>query len=127
MTKLVSMDVTIGNCTRSFHFDPPIDVCSNDEGEASLEALRDAETTEVQLSNESVFEVSFTISRTQLVTKSVTVRAEDEDAAREYIEMQSVDDLWDDYDAETENEEIEVTDVSDTGDDPDSVGYDYEV
>lgn len=126
MPRINSMDVTIAGCTRSFKFDPPASVDSDDPGDASLELLRDAETTEVELSNESIFEVSVSLTRTQRVRKTVTVRAEDEDAAREYVEMLDFDDLWDDYDAETEDSETEVEDVSDTGDNPEEAGYDYE-
>jgi len=47
--RLASMDVTISGVTRSYEFDPPVEVSSDDDGEASLELLRYAETTEVVL------------------------------------------------------------------------------
>lgn len=76
MTKLKSMDVTIGGVTRSYEFDPAIAVSSDDEGEASLEVLRDAETTEVVLTkgiSSARVEVSFTVR----YEGSVTVDLED--------------------------------------------------
>jgi hypothetical protein len=47
--KLKNMDVSIRGVTRTFEFDPATPVSSSDEGEASLELMGEAETTEVQL------------------------------------------------------------------------------
>ena len=48
--KLKSMVVDIKGVQRSYEFDPPIEVSSSDDGEASLEVLREyAETYEVEL------------------------------------------------------------------------------
>ena len=63
--KLKSMDVEIRGVRRSYEFDPPIEVSSSDEGEASLEVLREyAETYEVELVHgvsEIVADVEFEI------------------------------------------------------------------
>ena len=63
--KLKSMDVEIRGVRRSYEFDPPIEVSSSDEGEASLEVLREyAETYEVELVrgvSEIVADVEFEI------------------------------------------------------------------
>lgn len=78
MTKLKSMDVTISGVTRSYEFDPAIEVSSDDEGEASLEVLREAETTEVVLTKgiaSARVEVEFEVR----YRSSVTVDLEDLD------------------------------------------------
>ena len=63
--KLKSMVVDIKGVQRSYEFDPPIEVSSSDEGEASLEVLREyAETYEVELVHgvsEIVADVEFEI------------------------------------------------------------------
>lgn len=47
--KLQSMDVTIRGVTNTYRFDPPEDFGEGDEGEISLAAVGEAETTEVEL------------------------------------------------------------------------------
>ena len=63
--KLKSMVVDIKGVQRSYEFDPPIEVSSSDDGEASLEVLREyAETYEVELVHgvsEIVADVEFEI------------------------------------------------------------------
>lgn len=74
------MDVTIGGVTKSYDFGSGIEVCSDDEDEASLEVLRDAETTEVVLSK-GIASATVEVEYTYKVTGTVEVSLKDiEDA-----------------------------------------------
>lgn len=86
MAKLKSMDVTIRGVTRTFEFDPATPVDSDDEGEASLELLGEAETTEVQLGG-GISSAEVTVRGT--ITYEVEFSYEVEDLEGEDIEDES--------------------------------------
>ena len=113
--KLKSMDVNIRGVQRTFEFDPATPVDSDDDGEASLELLGEAETFEVQLVK-GVSEAKVTVEYTMQWTSSVEVLLED-------LEDQDIEDDQDiinlveggDYDP-TVNDAIE-SDIQDNVDD----------
>lgn len=76
--RLQSMDVTIEDVTRTFEFDPPVKVESDDEGEASLELLREAETTEVVLVG-GIDSATVNVRFTYQVTGEVEVQLDSSD------------------------------------------------
>jgi hypothetical protein len=71
------MDVTIAGVTRSYEFDPAVPVGSDDEGEASLELLRDAETSDVQLVGAGAESAQVEVEVRVTVTVNLTVEMED--------------------------------------------------
>lgn len=95
--KLKSMDVTIHGVTRSYEFNPAIEVWSDDEGEASLEVLREAETTEVVLTSGAITEARVTVDYEVRFSGSVSLDIsgewEDHEALRDCIESGYVDDI----------------------------------
>ena len=120
--KLQSMDVVIHGTTRTFEYDPPVKVESDDEGEASLELLEDAETTEVVLADDgpAMAEVEYTVR----VTVEVNFTKELEDLGDEdFGDVYDIESYAEDLDIEDEvrdalllgnytTEDIEVQDVS---------------
>lgn len=75
-TRLRSMDVTIRGVTKTYEFNPPEPVSYDDAGEASLELLGDAETTEVDLVSTNIdsatVAVNFTVSYESYVEVDLT-------------------------------------------------------
>lgn len=99
--KLKSMDVTIRGVTKTYEFDPPTSVDSSDEGEASLELLQDAETTEVELVN-GVAGARVEVEFSYTYRGSVTVEVED-------LEDENIEDE-NDIIALVERQELQVVD-----------------
>ena len=98
--RLQSMDVTIRGVTRSYEFDPAEPVDSDDEGEASLQLLGEAETTEVQLTSgitNATVAVSFTVTieGTVNVDLSDLEEVDDEDDIINAVEGGDFDDVSD--------------------------------
>lgn len=87
--RLKSMDVTIEDVTRTFEFDPPAKVSSDDEGEASLELLRDAETTEVVLVS-GIDSVKAEVSYTYTVTGTVEVELDSGDLGDDFEDSDDI-------------------------------------
>ncbi len=85
MKRLKSMDVTIHGVTRSYEWDPALEVSSDDEGEASLEVLEDASTTEVVLSG-SIDCATVTVEYTYRFSGSVEVSLDS-------LDVEDADDL----------------------------------
>jgi hypothetical protein len=88
MAKLQSMDVTLRGVTRKFTFDPATPVDSNDDGEASLEVLADAETTEVVLVADGIYSAQVEVSYVVRYEGTVTVDLEDLEGVEDADEVQ---------------------------------------
>jgi hypothetical protein len=69
------MEVRINGVGRTFEFDPPAKVSSDDEGEASLELLGEAETYEVEMVK-GVSAATVEVEYTYTITGSVEVELE---------------------------------------------------
>lgn len=114
MTRLKSMNVTIEGVTRSYDFGDGAEVSSDDEGEASLELLRDAETTEVVLS-QGIESARVTVDFTYTFTGSVEVDLDDLGG-----EVEDLDDV--EHLAEQGNDDIFEAITEEVGQ---SIGYEY--
>lgn len=101
--RLKSMDVTIEDVTRTFEFDPPVKVESDDEAEASLELLHDAETTEVVLVS-GIDSAKVEVSYTYTVTGTVEVELDSGDLGDDYEDSDDVQSAVErsDFDAVTD-------------------------
>jgi len=86
MPRIKSMDVTIAGVTRSYEWDPPVEVESDDEGSASLELLESAETTEVEFMDPAISSATVTVEFTVTYSSSIEVELED-------LDVEDVDDL----------------------------------
>ena len=120
MPRVKSMDVTIAGYTRSFDFGSGVKVDSQDEGQASLELLHDATTSEVVLGSDVVASASVRISYRVVHEGEVYVDLDDleeEELEDEQAVLDYVDDNWLDLSAvvdaiERDLENIDTSDVT---------------